>query len=551
MPYVLSMKNRIQHWYPSMGFIFVAFLLTNSVALLDLGIFWDDWSIYNASENSIRTQFDGTGLLYLARFHMILQQTSEPALMYNIVTFVLEAMSILMLYRTFSALGFARSFFSWLILFFAVMPFYSANNTMICLPYDLHLCLFYLGFLCLVLDSNLPRNWLRSTALLSFILSFLINSLLVYYLIPMAVLYYLQDRVPIRSYRKLLDPRRVLYFIRMNIDYIAVPVVFIFIKMKWLKPTGIFADMNYNQVSGRLLLTSLLKCFIAIKTSFIGLFSSVMQSFLDASYIGIFGLLVGMVFLYFFLKKNQPSGQMQTIKRKRWNQTFVLGLVIFLIGAYPYFVVLKTPLMEGFESRHQLLLPLGASMMVVSLIHVCMRISLVKMTLLLTVIAMMVTSIRFDFQYCKSWFKQESMIHEIRINPIRQMANTYIFLDDFQTWNVDEEGMSLIALNGIMKYALENEENLLCTYEQYHTKYWAVITKELEFFNMKDYEFSDFKKPALMKLIPSEKMGTGMSEFSLLNDYYFSPSDYDENIAGLTRLQLQKSHRRVDPFFLD
>lgn len=71
--------------------IALIYTLVNFLILVNQGIYWDDWLIYNTGKADIYNQFIGNGLWYMAPIHLFLQNiTKSPAFLYHLIIFFLD-----------------------------------------------------------------------------------------------------------------------------------------------------------------------------------------------------------------------------------------------------------------------------------------------------------------------------------------------------------------------------------------------------------------------------------------------------------------------------
>ena len=120
--------------------IFILYTLSNGLILLNNGIYWDDWVLYNVDKDLIINHFSQTGLPWVGYIHSFLLSFKNSLFLYRSIVFLLYLLSALFLN---SILKNIREIDDTsrllLVFFFAIFPVNSARISLITIPYTLFL----------------------------------------------------------------------------------------------------------------------------------------------------------------------------------------------------------------------------------------------------------------------------------------------------------------------------------------------------------------------------------------------------------------------------
>ena len=286
--------------------------------------FWDD---YTLKKDLVISVFAESGALFnlTGYFHFSMLHTAVWS--YHALSIIV----LLLCGLTFKSICNQNSELkgiSFLIcLLFLVAPIYSARVTMIMLPSSIFFLLFLYAW-------NIANERLFLASIL-FLISFTLSSLV--FLYPMAVLMILYNQKAFQGlnlfYQGLLR----------NFILLVLPPLWYWIKVSFYSQHGLFE--HYNEVD------------LKPVSFFIGEFLRIFMNLFDQR-ISKWVLLVSFFFavpVFIFSER---------LLRKKASLTdglkiITFGFVCFLLGAFPYLLVGKTPLFEDWDARHQILMLVG------------------------------------------------------------------------------------------------------------------------------------------------------------------------------------------------
>ena len=464
------------------------YLLANGIIIFNNGIFWDDWCLYNMSFEGVMTQFNGNGLSWYGYFHYFLNGLSNPTLIYNSLTIGLQILSSIFLLKIVVLLKLNQKLFYLIVILASISPFFMAKNTMICLPYTLNYFLFFLAFYFLVLSVKRSLVIYRILALILFFLSFMVNSFIVFYIIPFVIIYIINSKIDVSQLTKeMIYNFNFKSLLRMS-DLIFLPVIFFIYKKTYLNTEGLYKE-SYNKITLDNILGSpkvMLKSLVNQIGEFLDLISQYI--FKDLEHFLLFSLIISLTIIIF----KRIDVKINSIHKKK---IFIVGVLCLILAILPYVFVQKPPSFVGYDTRHQLLMPIGVSLIMVSLILSLFKSQYYKIVFI-TIFSIFITiSFNMNLQFIKGGFKQESLILNFRTNKLLKMNKTIIYHDNTSEFDATKEEFRFYSLNGISKLAIGVQNKLICDEKSFNIyskkKSWIGILKEAEKFNMKDYKLAN------------------------------------------------------------
>lgn len=415
-------KEIVSH--PLMIIIFL-YTAANIFMLLNNGWYWDDWCL--SSPEGIKDICIGVGIPFMAPIHSwLINSTAYPALLYHITTGVIEILGIVLFYKCLLMLNINRSHTLMLTLFFALLPYNQAKITMVCFMYTIGFSLFLLAvflFIYFVRKNNLIA---RLFSLLLFFSSFMfLPSTLILalaFFLFMAILSLKLDVEFKLYYYKLLLQRLLTWA-----DFILIPFIFWVFRAFFLKPTGIYATIGYREFSFHSVFLMPIKLIITFIQNFIGLATSANALSISNIYALLFVALLIALFIFLRNYKIEKLGNRQGM--------LYIGLYFFVAGAFAYTMVGLSPLFDGFNSRHQILLRFGSTFLLFYLISLIYSEKAQKLISLTFISLFFVATISCQIQFQKSWFKQIALEKIFSREKLLGEGVNFIIIDNTKDYN--------------------------------------------------------------------------------------------------------------------
>ncbi|SHF90857.1 hypothetical protein SAMN05444483_103192 [Salegentibacter echinorum] len=439
---------------------YVIFGISNFLMLFNPGVFWDDWTIYNMDPVGLMNQYYGNGNLMFGYIHLFLKHLSGSPLLYHALTFICQLLNIFILFRIVKEVSLKaneKSYFAFAVLIFAAFPIHDAKATIIIFPHILCLTSFIAGSYFLLSYTNKKKLLHRVLGLFFFLFSFLINSFLVFYLFP--VFFFLFHEYWIlffgKNYGKLQDLVKSLgHRILSYIDFLVLPFVFWIIKLSFFQPSMQYKSIGYNTVKLESLLEIPYRVIVFLYLFVVDLVPIVIEAIQHYE-----------MWIFFILANAILYRQLQKLKlgfTVPWK-FIIWGLLVLIIGAFPYLMVNKYPSYLDYLSRHQLLLGLGASLSFCAAVFLLKSELIKRIILTISVSAFMAITIFLHFNYFKGYVKQEVFKQYFFSNPHFPAASpqTIVLEDDTENFTRKGNPTKFYAFAGMMKMYYPNENTLL------------------------------------------------------------------------------------------
>jgi hypothetical protein len=313
-----------------------------------------------------------------------------------------------------------------IVLFFLILPFNWARVTLICTPYAICHFLFFLAWF--LMNKN------RLLAIVFFFLSFNTNSLLVFYLLPFFDTYYkslVNSRVSLKS---------LLSFSLRYFDFVLLPFLYFAIKLIFYKPTGPYEGYNEGYSLTSLFLSPVQMVYGWSKVS-----------------VSLVLLLVLTLVIYNVIFRTR----LNIAKSKTNHNPYVfllVGMTVFLCGAFPYWILGYVPVAFDWDSRHQLLLPLGFSIILVGFLGLA-RNFYIKNLLLSVFLSVCILMNVAAYRDCYiDWQKQSDLIAQFSQNDVIKNSQLVFFDDRTEDLNAFSRKYRFYEWNGLMAEAFGNEK---------------------------------------------------------------------------------------------
>lgn len=434
--------------------ITVAYTIAHGLMFFNHGVFWDDWFIYHADPALTIDRLRQMGTVWVAYLSLLVSSGGISA--FRVIAFGSYLLAAWCLFGIAREMNIDRHTRFWVVLLFALFPVNSFRLTMCIMLYNLCYFLFFLGFWLTALFVRTRNIWYRIAALVLLFMSFTTNSLLVFYSLVLLFLVY-RERPAQRSISVWLK------LAARYADYLLLPILYWVVKSTFMKPYGLFA--GYNQVKLTGLKTALHNTLLTFDTSFLTVIdrsigrqtcSQIFHKLADRSILLPFGLLMVIITLLFGIK-----AVWKKVDRESWRTLwfFLLGFCAFGLAAFPYAAVGKLPQFLEMETRHQLLLPLGAALLLVYGVKLFSRHKAVMVPayLLLSVLFINV-DIKDYLSLQRDWYKQLSIIQNMRLLPVMYYRTSFLFLDRARDLNFNRHEYVFYEYAALMKAAFGNEK---------------------------------------------------------------------------------------------
>ncbi|MBI4965599.1 MAG: hypothetical protein HY913_20145 [Desulfomonile tiedjei] len=426
-----------------MGFLVLIYFAAHLPILVTTGNFYDDWVYFHPDPTVTMKAWSNVGKPLAGLFLNFLQDAGG-SFAARLCTFLTYLGAALLLYGILTQIHEIDPEVRFcLVSIFMVFP---ADTTRVLSMLSFDSACYFLCFLGFWLLSRYLISrciTLRVAALLAFFVSFWVNSLLVFYALVFAYIWY-QERGMLRSSREWLSlPLRYA-------DFIALPLVFWVVQRIWF-PAAI---AGYNELEWGFLSPRLWAYFIRE-----GLVKPVVFSVVPLNPLQVIGILTGTTVLYWLW----PRGTAQGPEKGRVAALLmVIGILCLVLAMLPYLAVGKASTYEDWGSRHGRLLPLGAGFVICGIIWQLS--SLVKLNsafrvLLASLVLSVFVSASFKvyMEYWRDWYKQLSLVRVLKASDTIKDHTSFLFSDQAQQWNVKKRILRYYDYTALMNLAFNDE----------------------------------------------------------------------------------------------
>ena len=350
-------------------------------------------------------------------------------------------------------------------MFFLVIPFNIARVNLITLPYTISYLMFFLGWF-FSLEKDLY--------LLFFTISFTTKSLLCFYLLPLIEILFINDFKNIKE------------IIKRNLITISLPFIYYFFSNKFLKHM-LYMEITIRNSLWRILFISAIKQlldFLVLKVDNIG-------------FIPIIALIV-----FKLLNKYKYFGD-GIIPKKTKNILFILGLSLTILAVFPYWVLGHVPMFYDWKSRHQILMPLGSSL-IISAIVLQFRFSSRRIIFSLFLSLFIILNINNYIALNYDWNKQTQLVKLISDNKVINNSDLIVFEDLTYKQNAFSRKYTFYEWNSLLKEAFNDEKRLGINKDNNIKDLDFIAGLESsnckEFYKMNDFSMKSKLKTTLVKI---------------------------------------------------
>ena len=282
-----------------------------------------------------------------------------------------------------------------IVILFLVSPLYAARVALVDFPYTFCLFLFFLGWY--LIGKN------RLASLSCFFLSFNMESLLVFYLLPVLDYYFREN-----NSGRLRD---LITWGFRKLDFIVAPFIWFAIKLLFYRPFGIFAGYNEAFGGSNLLKSPLLQ----------------LKDLLSLS-LPVSLMLVAVIICAMAVKRFGIDLHALAARALR-NRYFSIGLLALVAGLFPYWILGHVPTFSEWTSRHQILMPLGAALLFLGILACCEE-GVKALFLAICLGASLALNWSNYTGDILDWQKQKTIINFLRNSKDVAAANLLVFEDD-------------------------------------------------------------------------------------------------------------------------
>ena len=434
-------------------YVLLFYVLTHFLLLFYFGVLWDDQTIIGQSLAQLTKAFRDSGsngghpvATYI--HWSIINNFANPVLAYRLFTFLIFGVISIIFFKILQYYNFHVETAVFITIIFGSLPFNFARSYVIIFPYTLGLLFMFCGLLFFCIHKNKGTLTYRILSVIfCFSSYYLLNSTL--FILPFLMLLYLLV---------INTGKNKLKLILNNADnLVIVPLIYYLVKITLFKPVGNY--VGYNVITTDRLITAPLLMLTSLKDSILYLplycFKLIFNSYQS------FMIFVFFIFLSAGIIKLKSGliTQMNWLSKKQSLMLCFIGLILLIIGCYPYNLAGHIIFFEAPISRDQILLPIGFSILfyaAVSFTSLFINNSQLKSRFLFSAIILSISlfSATTFIQYVdaiKASFIEASLAKDLKkIKALENGNQVCLYSDDFNvpTW---KQSIWFYSLCGISK----------------------------------------------------------------------------------------------------
>lgn len=437
MSFIKTAKASFLKFYCRNDVILLALFYTiahGGLLFIPNAIFWDDWTLFHSDHATFLARGREIGFMFNLIAYFLVGMIDMGPWIFRSLTFALMFGSGLLLNSILAHhkfLNMNSRFF--IVLLFLILPFNIARASLIILPYTTCYFLFFLGW------YFLYKNKLIS--IICFFVSFNTNSLLLFFALPLIDLFY--------KNRAFASTKNFIKFTKDNFFLIILPVCFYIIKTQFYPPSGVYKNYNESLTLENLIWSA--------KTQYWD-FRSQWHEFIRSK-ISVACTILLAIPSYVLLRKF-------TFREVKSNKQTILligfGILAFLLGAIPYWIVGGPPKFYEWVTRHQLLLPLGSSLILFGMSSLIGRVQIIFLSM---VVGLSLTyNIANYLDFFADWKKQEAIISLLKNDDVVAASSLVAFNDNTTHSNAIKRTFRFYEWSGILEAAYGDQKRLGVNY---------------------------------------------------------------------------------------
>jgi hypothetical protein len=183
-----------------------------------------------------------------------------------------------------------------------------------------------------------------------------------------------------------------------------------------------------------------------------------------------------------------------------------VGLIALVLAILPYLLVGKLPSFDQWETRHQLLMPLGVGVIIVATgraLSGLFPLSVVRLLAVGLVTISTFASLTISLQLVADWRKQVQVIEALAREPLAQKASIVVFSDQAPELNYDGRGFQFYEYSAWLTGAFGNHSRL--GIDETSVRHFINGNFRSYQANASRYGFAGYRKPTrgvLVQIIP-------------------------------------------------
>lgn len=398
--------------------ISIAFLLTHGIITFITGTWWDDKIGAFATDEELwrlTLQLGKPSAYFLTKFYF-----SIPEIMARLTILLCFYSATLGMYYIYQRLPYINARRAlYLTLIYNALPINDARIMVAVFPYTVGYMFFIIAFCGLILlqeKYDYKNIVFRILVLFLFFCSFILNSNLVMYTIPLLyVIYYLINN-------------KLLHKWYCYIDFLVSPIVYFLIKNIFYPAYGVYD--GYNKISGGRLLQGFTKTF-SVCIERVGDCLALWTQIKFAKGLIVI-ILVAVLYTVYKRWKNRENKPDVYSSTKKCLKLMGLGYIAMYFGAYAYVVIGQSCRLNDMIGRSSILLGIGLAVIFYALIRMIPHQKIQEFAFGLILFCGLVHFNMYYLSYQQDYYRQQDFVYELHANTrcLDATKNIYYITND-------------------------------------------------------------------------------------------------------------------------
>ena len=428
-----------------------------------------------------------------------------------------------------------------IVMIFMLAPLDFARNSITNFQYSISNFIFYFAWWLLSMDYKKPAFIIKFISMIMFLMSFQLEVYPIFYFTVISYIFY--KEIEQNSENKLATLRRT---ICNKAIFFLLPGIFFFLRWKYFMPRDIYAGLNTINLNIGNLMRANMKVMNSAYANIYQLIALSIHKLIEAPMMLVTVLLLLVILIAVFIRVllDDSKDLLEGEGIIHGILYFIVGCMVYYLAVFPFCIVDgKSPAIMEWESRYQIAIPLGFSLMLYFGIRtLSMKI---ERTLFIAIYSILITAfinynISIDMGFQKDAFKQISIMSGFKEHSdIFERNNAFVFDDRTQELNAINRVYRFYEYTGMMKEVFKEETRYGVAQNQKSLSLGALeeYTKS-PIYNMSNYKKGNIECKVTIRQGPYEL--TNKNVVKMLYYRLFRKQEYERLVKRIVKIEFQK-----------
>ncbi|MDH4467810.1 MAG: hypothetical protein QE271_07110 [Bacteriovoracaceae bacterium] len=428
-------------------FLFILYFLSYSSILINNGYFFDDWHLYHLSSDFIWSYFNSVGRTIMGLELIFLKWAGLPRFIVNSLIFSAFWLTGQYFYLILKNLNiFSPEKTICIAALFICYPQYFSRICMSVFPFTFGLTVFTITTYFYLFWPKDKQYYLRYLLIITYFLSFSLESLLIFYAIPIALKFYLENNFKITFKLKSLQS-----FVKKNCLFLLIPFIYYYV-FKIRAEVADNALMDFKKLNSEF---------------FPMMYSSFKIGFIDCIHRPIRSL------LYPFLGIAAIASAFYPLLNYKRSALCLIGTIVaiafFFFSILPYIMVGKPILYYYIGDRTAILSLFSGVFIIYFTISFALSFTKIKSLKPIFFSFILLCFVARNFYVFHTALvvsiKQDAVVDYMKSSPEFKMAHTFYFIDNTQGYLLLETPFDASVANGLIGTVFPEHNKCISNFE--------------------------------------------------------------------------------------